>query len=316
MLLNGFPRPRCWAIHSALRLHGIRSAPAPAMLIGVPFRYGIAAAPNLTPSSTEPSVHPSRRFLLAVATGLCVRSGGRSSGHKPVAGPRRGHLQRHHRGRRGQRASVRSAGRGAMMKPRGFLAGCCGWRTMEAIKRKAPPRVSHRSAYRRPRAGTASGRGCSFASNTASSTLLPLGVRVTILLAWYCAGSGLQWGVGEASQHHALTPCVASACGSAMYTALSVSLLVPHAKDKIVASWSGRCFDSSWRCATCAHSTRILELDVQKSRHALHSGRGVLISEAQWGRVAGAEESVPHPAGGCLHEVFSGPLRNGTQAFF
>ncbi|RNC56229.1 trans-sialidase, partial [Trypanosoma cruzi] len=147
------------------------------------------------------------------------------------------------------------------------------------------------------------------------STLLPLGVRVTILLAWYCAGSGLQWGVGEASQHHALTPCVASACGSAMYTALSVSHLVPHAKDKIVASWSGRCFDSSWRFATCAHSTRVLELDVQKSRRALHSDPGVLISEAQWGRFAGAEESVPRPAGGCLHEVFSGPLCNGTQAY-
>ncbi|KAF8279628.1 hypothetical protein TcBrA4_0101450 [Trypanosoma cruzi] len=45
----------------------------------------------------------------------------------------------------------------------------------------------------------ASGRGCSFASNTASSTLLPLGVRATILLACYFAASGLQRGV--------LTPC-------------------------------------------------------------------------------------------------------------
>ncbi|RNC31773.1 trans-sialidase, partial [Trypanosoma cruzi] len=86
----------------------------------------------------------------------------------------------------------------------------------------------------------ASGRGCSFASNTASSTLLPLGVHATILLACYFAVSGVQRDVGEASQHHALTPCVASARGSAMYNALSVSLLVSHAKDKIVASWSGR----------------------------------------------------------------------------
>ncbi|RNC38718.1 hypothetical protein TcCL_NonESM12011 [Trypanosoma cruzi] len=132
MLLNGFLVPRCGAMHSALRLRGIRSAPAPAMLIGVPFRYSIAAAPSLTPSSTKPPVHPSRRFLLGVATGLCVRCGGRVSGHKPGAGPRRGHLQRHHRGKRenglelrsagvvtvrgGQRASVRSAGRSAMMK--------------------------------------------------------------------------------------------------------------------------------------------------------------------------------------------------------
>ncbi|EKG07085.1 hypothetical protein TCSYLVIO_001789 [Trypanosoma cruzi] len=185
MLPNGFPRPRCGAMLSALRLHGVRSAPVPAMLIGVPFRYGIAAAPNLTPSSTEPSVHPSRRFLLGVATGLCVRCGGRSSGHRPGTGPRRGHPQRHRRG--------------AMMKPCGFLAGCCGWRTMEAIKRKAPPHFSHRSTCRRPRTSTASGRGRSFASNTVSSTLLPLGVRATILLAWYCAASGLQRGV--------LTPC-------------------------------------------------------------------------------------------------------------
>ncbi|RNC52092.1 hypothetical protein TcCL_ESM10722 [Trypanosoma cruzi] len=101
-----------------------------------------------------------------------------------------------------------------------------------------------------------------------------------------------------------------------MYTGLSVSLLVLRAKDKIAASWSGHWSNSSWRCATCAHSTRMLELDAQKSRHALHSDRGVLISEAQWGRVAGAEESLPRPAGGCLHEVFSVPLCNGTQAFF
>ncbi|KAF8305295.1 hypothetical protein TcBrA4_0042240 [Trypanosoma cruzi] len=218
--------------------------------------------------------------------------------------------------RGGQRASVRSAGRSAMMKPCGFLAGCCGWRTMEALKRRAPPRVPHRSTYRRLRTGTASRRGCSFASNTASSTLLPLGVHATILLACYFAGSGVQRDVGEASQHHALTPCVASARSSAMYTGLSVSLLVPHAKDKIVDGWSGRCFDSSWRFATRAHSTRMLEIDAQKSWHVFHSDRGVLISEAQWGRVAAAKESVTSLSGICLHGVFSGPLRHGTQAFF
>ncbi|RNC48434.1 hypothetical protein TcCL_NonESM01666 [Trypanosoma cruzi] len=132
MLLIGLLVPRCGAMHSALRRHGIRSAPAPAMLIGVPFRYSIAAAPNLTPSSTKPSVHHSRRFLLGVAGGLCVRCGGRASGHKSGAGSCRGHPQRHHRGRRGnglelrpagvatvrggRQASVRSAGRSAMMK--------------------------------------------------------------------------------------------------------------------------------------------------------------------------------------------------------
>ncbi|RNC39262.1 hypothetical protein TcCL_NonESM11414 [Trypanosoma cruzi] len=109
-LLIGFLVPRCGAMLSALRLRGIRSAPAPAMLIGVPFRYSIAAAPNLTPSSTEPPVHPSRRFLLGVAKGLCVRCGGRVSGHKSSAGPCRGHLQRHHRGRRENGLELRSAG--------------------------------------------------------------------------------------------------------------------------------------------------------------------------------------------------------------
>ncbi|KAF8303286.1 hypothetical protein TcBrA4_0049390 [Trypanosoma cruzi] len=116
---------------------------------------------------------------------------GRSSGHKSGAGPRRGIRSGTTRGRRGnglelrsagchceggQRASVRSAGRSAMMKPCGFLAGCCGWRTMEALNAKAPPRVSHRSTYWRLRTGTASGRGlAALPPNTASSTLLPLG---------------------------------------------------------------------------------------------------------------------------------------------
>ncbi|ESS55409.1 hypothetical protein TCDM_13124 [Trypanosoma cruzi Dm28c] len=166
-----------------------------------------------------------------------------------------------------------------MMKPCGFLAGCCGWRTMEALKRRAPPRVSHRSTYRRLRTGTASGRGRSFAANTASSTLLPLGVHATILLACYFAGSGVQRDVGEASEHHALTPCAASACSSATCTGPSVSLLVPHAKHKIVDGWCRRCFDSSWRCATRAYSTRMLEIDAQKSRNVFHSGRGALIRE-------------------------------------
>ncbi|EKF28682.1 hypothetical protein MOQ_007563, partial [Trypanosoma cruzi marinkellei] len=65
MLLNGFLRSEYGAMHSALRRHGIRSAPAPAMWIGVPFRYSIAAASNLTPSSTEPPVHPSWRQACA-----------------------------------------------------------------------------------------------------------------------------------------------------------------------------------------------------------------------------------------------------------
>ncbi|RNF25484.1 trans-sialidase [Trypanosoma cruzi] len=80
------------------------------MLTGVPFSYSIAAAPNLTPSSTKPPVHSSRRFLLGVAEDLCVRCGGRSSGHKSGAGPRRGHPQRHHCGRRGNGLELRSAG--------------------------------------------------------------------------------------------------------------------------------------------------------------------------------------------------------------
>ncbi|RNC50935.1 ribonuclease HI, partial [Trypanosoma cruzi] len=46
--------------------------------------------------------------------------------------------------RGGERASVQSARRRARMNSYGFLAGCCEWRTMEALKRKASPRVSHR----------------------------------------------------------------------------------------------------------------------------------------------------------------------------
>ncbi|EKG08212.1 trans-sialidase, putative, partial [Trypanosoma cruzi] len=85
----------------------------------------------------------------------------------------------------------------------------------------------------------ASGRGRSFASNTVSSTLLPLGVHATILLACYFAGSGVQRDVGEASEHHALTPCAASACSSATCTAPSVSLLVPHANTKSLPVGAG-----------------------------------------------------------------------------
>ncbi|KAF8303281.1 hypothetical protein TcBrA4_0049360 [Trypanosoma cruzi] len=288
MLLNGFLVPGCWR---CIRLCGcvvsVLRRP-PAMLIGVPFSYSIAAAPNLTPSSTKPPVHPSRRFLLGVAKGLCVRCGGRSSGHKSGAdlvGAIRSGTTREARKRTraavrggvtvrgGQRASVRSAGRSAMMKPCGFLAGCCGWRTMEALKRKAfrmdirarlgnreraaalpPTRILHSTASR--------------GSRNYFARLLLCGIRRAA-------------GRRKASKHHALTPCVASARSSALCTPASVCLSSSHAKDKIVDG----CVDA----ASIPHgdSPRV---PIPQGCWKLTPRRvgmcsiatGVLISEAQW----------------------------------
>ncbi|KAF8301346.1 hypothetical protein TcBrA4_0051290 [Trypanosoma cruzi] len=65
-----------------------------------------------------------------------------------------------------------------------------------------------------------------------------------------------------------------------------------------------------------SRSTRILEIDAQKSRTALRGGRGALVSKARWGRVAVTEESAPRLASVCFHEISLGPLYHGAQAFF
>ncbi|EKF26764.1 hypothetical protein MOQ_009530, partial [Trypanosoma cruzi marinkellei] len=129
MLPNGFLRPEYGAIHSARRRHGIRSAPAPAIWTGVPFRYSIAAASNLTPSSTEPPVHPSWRQACAsevagdpAVTSLVLDFVG-AIGSGTIAGgaeTARAALRWEVTVWSGQRASVRSAGRRAMMESSGF----------------------------------------------------------------------------------------------------------------------------------------------------------------------------------------------------
>ncbi|RNF13476.1 hypothetical protein TcG_08590 [Trypanosoma cruzi] len=118
-------------MHSALRLHGIRSAPTPAKLISVPFRYGIAKAYDMTPSSTEPSVYRSLFFHSGCGGGPLRRKW--RAIRRPQAwsltfsGPSAGH----HRERRGDGLELRR-GRCAMMGSCGVLwrgaAGGRWWR--------------------------------------------------------------------------------------------------------------------------------------------------------------------------------------------
>ncbi|RNC35398.1 trans-sialidase [Trypanosoma cruzi] len=157
---------------------------------------------------------------------------------------------------------------------------------MGALGRKALPRVSQRSAHRKRRPSTTSGRGRGSVSNTASSILLPFGIPEIILLLWYCAEFGVERDAGEAPQCHTAMPYIAFACTSARWNALRVSLLVLHATDKISFRWSRRCSGSSWGLAARASSISVLELDAQKGRHAPHSGQRALASRVWWGRVA------------------------------
>ncbi|ESS55411.1 hypothetical protein TCDM_13122 [Trypanosoma cruzi Dm28c] len=160
MLLNGFLVPGCWAMHWALRLRGVRSAPAPGNAdwcsIQLQHRrcsqldaeFHEAACPSFAAFSSGCGDWPVRQKWRAIQRSQvwCWTSSGPSAAAPPREARKR--TRAAVRGgvtvRGGRRASVRSAGRSAMMKPCGFLAGCCGWRTMEALKRKALPRASHR----------------------------------------------------------------------------------------------------------------------------------------------------------------------------
>ncbi|KAF8300306.1 hypothetical protein TcYC6_0060880 [Trypanosoma cruzi] len=161
----------------------------------------------------------------------------------------------------GPRASHRSAGCRAMMGSCGFLAGRCGWQTAEAPDRKAPPRVSRRSAYRKPRASAVSGRGRGFTSNTASSIRLPFGIPATILTRPVCVR--IRRGAGRWEGHpvyHTPMPCMAFARAGAGQNARRMYLLVPHATGGIGAIRGGRWFASSGSSATRAHSTEFRKL--------------------------------------------------------
>ncbi|KAF8282590.1 hypothetical protein TcYC6_0021300 [Trypanosoma cruzi] len=248
-------------MRSLLWPHCVDPAPALATLIGVPFRQGIAAASDSTPGST----------VLSVRASWCFPSGYGE-----------GFLRRKRRAI--QRLQVWCRDFVGVIRSGTIARG--GRRTMGALDRKALPRVSQRSAHRKRRLSTTSGRGRSFALNTASSILLPFGIPAIILLFWYCAQFGVERDAGEAPQCHTAMPYIALARTSARRNVLRVSLLVLHATDKISFRWSRRWSGSSWSLAARAHSTSVLELDAQKGRHAPHGGQRALASRVWWGRVA------------------------------
>ncbi|EKF99944.1 hypothetical protein TCSYLVIO_009130 [Trypanosoma cruzi] len=214
-------------MRSLLWPHYVDPAPTLAALIGVPFRQGIAAAPDSTPGST----------LLSVRASWCFPSG---------CG--KGFLRRKRRAI--QRLQAWCRGFVGVIRSGTIARG--GRRTMGALGRKALPRVSQRSSHRKRRPSTISGRGRGSVSNAASSILLPFGIPEIILLFWYCADFGVERDAGEAPQCHTAMPYIAFAGTSARWNALRVSLLVLHATDKISFGRGRRCSGSSWSLAARA----------------------------------------------------------------
>ncbi|KAF8282714.1 hypothetical protein TcYC6_0021270 [Trypanosoma cruzi] len=126
-------------MRSLLWPHCVDPAPALATLIGVPFRQGIAAASDSTPGST----------VLSVRASWCFPSGYGE-----------GFLRRKRRAI--QRLQVWCRDFVGVIRSGTIARG--GRRTMGALDRKALPRVSQRSAHRKRRLSTTSGRGRSFRS--------------------------------------------------------------------------------------------------------------------------------------------------------
>ncbi|RNC48200.1 trans-sialidase [Trypanosoma cruzi] len=206
MLLIGFLIPRCGAMHSALRLRGVRSAPAPGNAdrrsIQVQHRccsqldaeFHEAACSSFAAFSSGCGERPLFQMWRASQRpqALCRTLSGPSAAAPPREARKR------------TRAAVRGGGH-----CEGRAASFCPKRRAqrhdEAVRFSGGVlRVAEDGGTKTQSITThlASGRGCSFASNTASSTLLPLGAHATILLACYFAVSGVQRDVGRRP-----TPC-------------------------------------------------------------------------------------------------------------
>ncbi|RNC51575.1 ribonuclease HI [Trypanosoma cruzi] len=198
-----------------------------------------------------------------------------------------------------------------MMEPCGFQAARCGWLTMRALGRKAPPRVSHRGTHRKPRTSTVSRRGRSCATNTASPVPPLFGVRATIPLAFECAESSAKRGVEGPSRCRARPPPHASARRNAP----KVSLISPRKGPNRCQSGQALFRFLTEFARVCAHSAGIQGIDTQKDRHALHGDRGAVVFEVEQGRTAGEKEASLRLPGVCFHEAFSGPLCHDARAF-